>query len=403
MKNIRLYTTKIIKPLSDNWKEVSRKNTMGINVIVLDLQTNKSVKFVSITEAARSLAAHPSTIWKRVHDERPYLERYLIKKDLGKDSAIYLNKINKPNKIIESNKTIESNKIIESNKPNVINKLIKTKANKIKPIKINKPKQINKNDKHSSHLINYSVLLYILLISMLCGYMIYKYIPYISVLYSGIYNYFNPDYLYNVSEKDKLINNIFNNIKNPITNKVNGLAEFNEEWRSIDLLKNKPFFKGNFIHISQVGIHQFVSNEITLNTQVGPNTITTLSHGYSPVTYISSPLSVWSHQPSPVINRFSSYGLWSDPFSPLSRTNIDNVFSNAIASTKLAVNTSSTITNTHNSLVLHPQSLFNNRNYSIIDTALYGPRSPGKELLNYNSNVLYCIINGIPTPTPIYK
>jgi len=58
-----------------------------------------------------------------------------------------------------------------------------------------------------------------------------------------------------------------------------------------------------------------------------------------------------------------------------------------------------TATSSHNSLVIQTQSLYNNRNFSIIDNVLIGPRSPGREILNYNSNVLYCLINGISPST----
>jgi hypothetical protein len=38
------------------------KNGSRIPVIVVDLQVNKSIKYISISEAARALAAHPNTI-----------------------------------------------------------------------------------------------------------------------------------------------------------------------------------------------------------------------------------------------------------------------------------------------------------------------------------------------------
>ena len=38
----------------------------GINVIVLDLKTNKFNRYVSIAEAARALNTYPKTIWRRV-------------------------------------------------------------------------------------------------------------------------------------------------------------------------------------------------------------------------------------------------------------------------------------------------------------------------------------------------
>ena len=100
-------------------------------------------------------------------------------------------------------------------------------------------------------------------------------------------------------------------------------------------------------------------------------------------------------------NAFST--LHSSYSSPLiERVNINSIFSNAIASTRPSitiVDNFSSNTTTTTSLVINTQSITSNRNYSIIDNTLIWPRSPGRELLNYNSNVLYCLINGISPST----
>jgi hypothetical protein len=94
--------------------------------------------------------------------------------------------------------------------------------------------------------------------------------------------------------------------------------------------------------------------------------------------------------------------LSSSHSSPLiERVNINNIFSNAIASTRPTISIVDTTSSSHNSLVIQTQSLYNNRNFSIIDSTLVGPgpRSPAREILNYNSNVLYCLINGLSPST----
>jgi hypothetical protein len=84
----------------------------------------------------------------------------------------------------------------------------------------------------------------------------------------------------------------------------------------------------------------------------------------------------------------------------IERVNLNNIFANAIASTRPTISIVDTTTSaSNNSLVIQTQSIYNNRNYSIVDSLLMGPRSPGREILNYNSNVLYCLINGLSPST----
>jgi hypothetical protein len=61
--------------------------------------------------------------------------------------------------------------------------------------------------------------------------------------------------------------------------------------------------------------------------------------------------------------------------------------------------TSVSSASSQHTLVIQTQSIYNNRNFSIVDNTLIWPRSPGREMLNYNSNVLYCLINGLSPST----
>ena len=320
MTNMKLYSSKVNRlkktfffgsvPLG---KVGANRNGYGIPVIVVDLQTNKSVKYTSINQAARSLAAHPKTIWRKVQNKQPYLERYLIVENYGKFYFFYIN-------------------IIE-----YFNVKLKFLFN------------------------NYVILFYMLLNFVLFGYIIYK------------YNLYNID---NINVKplkfaleEKFINNnnnIFNCIKTPVSDKVNGLVEFNKEWRSIYVLKNKTSFINNFPSKPELGVYQSIINEINLDFYTKTNAFSTLNSTHS----------------SPLIER----------------VNINSIFSNAIASTRPSINIVDSI-NTSNSLVINTQSIHSNRNYSILDNTLIWPRSPGRELLNYNSNVLYCLINGLSPST----
>jgi hypothetical protein len=321
MKNIRLYSSKTIKILFMINRKYGSKNynKSGIPVIVLDLKTNKSIKYRSITEAAKSLATHPKTIWRKLQYNKLYLDRYLIKKHLG---------------------------VMDSIIPNVMGKA---------------------SIRFRSPYINYVVLLYTGLILVLLGYILCKYIPPLIGLFINSSNYNVDNQLNHILEKDRsLKNNIFNCINSPITDKVKGLAEFNKEWLSVDILKNKTSF-----------IHGFTSRP-TPGIGLGI---------YIPVNEVDT----WSRNVSSIISTVNST-------SAIASTN--TVFPDMVASTHITATAVDTIT-TPNSLVLHPTGSY--RNSSIIDNTLLGPRSPGRQILNYNSNVLYCLINGIPTPTPIIK
>lgn len=333
MRNIRSYSSKIKKTFFSGFgMETINKNNSSVPVIVVDLQTNKSVKYTSINQAARDLAAHPKTIWRKVQNKQPYLERYLIVKKQVKYNDIYINVIG----------------------------YFKAKLKLL--------------------FNNYIVVLYLFLLFIFFGYIIYKYMLYMTVLYRDIYNY-----IYSIDKikidnlkfalEDKSTfynsNNIFNYIKRPISNKVNGLIDYNGEWRSIYLLKNKTSFINSGAQQEpssyRIGIYQAIINEINLDFRSNTNALSALN----------------STHPSPIIER----------------VNINNIFSNAIASTRPTINIVDTGTSaSHNSLVIQTQNI-NNRYFSVVDNFLMGPRSPGREILNYNSNVLYCLINGLSPST----
>lgn len=61
----------------------TKAKVQGMPVIVLDLKTNKFHKYVSIAEAARALDTHSKTIWRKVQDNKLYLDRYQIIKYSG--------------------------------------------------------------------------------------------------------------------------------------------------------------------------------------------------------------------------------------------------------------------------------------------------------------------------------
>jgi hypothetical protein len=78
-------------------------------------------------------------------------------------------------------------------------------------------------------------------------------------------------------------------------------------------------------------------------------------------------------------------GINSSYSSPIiERVNINNIFSNALSSINI-------VNDTTNPLGI--QGINNNRNFVVIDSALINTRLRTTELLNYQSNVLYCVIN----------
>ena len=156
--------------------------------------------------------------------------------------------------------------------------------------------------------------------------------------------------------------NIYNKIKPSYSYKIKGLHDFNETWKSECILKNKSSFIVNNT-TNNASIYQSIINQINLDFN------TTKSAGFSTMDSINS---------SPIMERI----------------NINNIFSNAITATR---NTTNDVI--YNSLELQTQGLHGNRNYVVVDGILMGHRPRPSELLNYQSNILYCIINGLSPST----
>lgn len=68
--------------------------------------------------------------------------------------------------------------------------------------------------------------------------------------------------------------------------------------------------------------------------------------------------------------------------------NINNIFSNPILSTN-------TVNEPGNFLGIQGLNYNSNRNSVIVDSVLMNLRLNTTELLNYQSNILYCLINGL--------
>ena len=82
-------------------------------------------------------------------------------------------------------------------------------------------------------------------------------------------------------------------------------------------------------------------------------------------------------------------GINSSYSSPIiERANINSIFSNAISS----MNTHNSIPN---SLGIHGIDYSSNRNFVVVGNVLMNTKLRTTELLNYQSNILYCLINGL--------
>jgi hypothetical protein len=332
MKNVKLYSNKVNKLketffLGNTFVRAIRgkRNRLGIPVVVLDMKTNISSEYKSIAEAARFLDTYPKAIWRKVQSKQLYKRRYLI-------SVKYNDKENK----IYYNTNYRLYNIIYTKYTNFYYKVL---------------------------IDNYIKISYILLFILL-GIIMYKYISYIILVFKDTYN----NYIFSISKvkvndlnevlEDKLSlsnakQNIFNNTKiSLIADKINGLTDFNKKWKSECILKNTSSFITNTIS-TKLHIYKSIINEINLDFHETK----------------TSSLSVINS--SPIIERI----------------NINNIFSNAIASTNITNDVTS------NTLRIQTQGINSNRNYFIVDNVLMGHRPRSTELLNYQSNILYCVIN----------
>ena len=156
---------------------------------------------------------------------------------------------------------------------------------------------------------------------------------------------------------------------------VKGLVDFNKEWKSECLLRNKTSFITSRVtdKSTNISIFQYIANKINLDFN-----------------YSRSPLEINTLDVSP-INQ-------STLLSPIiERVKINDLFNNAIQSLNTAKDAAY-----DTPLRIQTQGLHSNNEFINIEGLLMN-RSPGItinrvggiELLNYNSNVLYCLINGI--------
>lgn len=204
---------------------------------------------------------------------------------------------------------------------------------------------------------NNKVFIYRILLFMMFGIIICILIHNIFIFCRDLYDQYifilrenKINYIKCVLEHKLSLNNDLNNTKIGF-NKSNFI---NKELRY-------NYFNNKLINFndtkSELGIYKSIMNEINLDFHTrGTGTLSGVNSSYS----------------SPIIERI----------------NINNIFSNAISST----NTHNSITN---SLGIHGVDYSNNRNFVIVDNILINPKIRTRELLNYNSNILYCLINGL--------
>jgi len=68
---------------------------LGIPVVVLDLKTNKSTEYVSISDAARFFNIYPKKIWRAVNNNKLYLGRYQITPIIKNKKEVLDKRLNK--------------------------------------------------------------------------------------------------------------------------------------------------------------------------------------------------------------------------------------------------------------------------------------------------------------------
>jgi len=157
-----------------------------------------------------------------------------------------------------------------------------------------------------------------------------------------------------VWEHKVLLNGVLSNTDNLFTK-----ASFND----IKLLRYEDIYIFKWIIIYNtndgISIYQSINNEINLDFNIqGSGTFSGINSSYS----------------SPIIER----------------VNINYIFSNAIASTN-------NVSDNANSLGI--QGINYNRNTIIVNNNIMSTRVRTTELLNYQSNILYCLVNGISPST----
>lgn len=293
-------------------KITNKRFVEGTPIAVLDTKTNKTIEFLSISEAARYFDTYPKTIWRIVYNDKLYLNRYKIN--------IINNKVN-----------------------GEINNKVSYSTTFIIYFKYG-----YKWILHNSSLISYILIsiMFIAILLMLITYIVLVvkeiYSDYISTIHSTINNKFNPVLHYNLNQKNTLISNyLLNNTKA----KTSRFIAVNREW---------------FIN-AKLSIYQPIINEVNLDFSSAEG-----------VSIINSATLVNS---SPIIERID----------------LNSVFNKMVINTGLVAETMN-----NNSL-----SVNSNRNSLTLNTSLdlFQSQSRGKELLNYQSNILYLLINNLSPST----
>ena len=292
-------------------KRTNKRFVAGTPILVLDVKTNKSIEFLSFSEAARYFDTYPKTIWRIVYNDKLYLNRYKIK-------------------------------VINNNQANreIINK-----------VSFGQTFIVYFKYAYKWILENCSLISYVLLSIMfttiflvLITYIILAfkdiYSDYISTIHNIKINNFNPALHCNFNTNSDLVYNY--RLNNP-KGKTSEFIEVNREW---------------FIS-AKLSIYQPIMDEANLDFSSQGNIL--IMNSIHSVNSIHSPI--------------------------MERIDLNSVFNNMVINTAPIVeamdsNTLS-INSNRNSLTLNTS----------IDLLRGHPRN--KELLNYQSNILYLLINNL--------
>lgn len=218
--------------------------------------------------------------------------------------------------------------------------------------------------KYYSSLFNFlkshKVLIYRILLFVIVSIFIFVLIYFIVNICKDIYD----EYLFSLREsraninkcilEHKLnLNNVLKGNKTAVVSNKSGFINI-KEWRYEYIFDNKWISIYNTK--KELGVYQSIINEINLDFNAkGTGTFSGINSSYS----------------SPLIER----------------VNINSIFSNAIASTNVT-------SDMPNSLGIQGIN-YNPINSVLFDNLVINTRVRSTELLNYQSNILYCLINGL--------
>lgn len=360
-------------------------NSKRIPVKVLDTKTGISSEYVSIAEAARFFRIYPKAIWRKVQSKELYKGRYYI-------IGVYSYKA-------------------PMTKFSLMAKYKKVLYNRLFTI---------------TYLIkkNLMVIFYILLLLIILVISIYDYIFHLILVGIDTYNAHFPKF------KEMDIDTLYYILQNEshfYRDKIdllvdNPLAEFNKKWKSEYLSSS---IKDNIELVNaKVNYYQYLINQKNwlINSFFTPSihSIPSSISPPNPSLFVNSTIVINESPPS------SAYFIHQDIIEQASGNANSGIASKEALSENLS-RRSSTVFNkrisndsvnsttlfnritppsikissfdTENIRGVETHNLYNNyRYYSVIDKALYGPKSPGRRLLNYESNILFCLINGLSSP-----